>query len=87
MSGVRAWIAEARPAAWAIRSAHPSLDALEAVLDLHKPRDAHGTTVCAACSVDEPESGSEWGDDYREGAVFFIEYPCPTVLAIEEQLT
>ena len=72
------WIAEARPHAWAIRSGHPSLDAIEAVLDLHKPEqydDSYsGATgyMCEACLCDD--------------GVTYMEYPCPTVRAIETAL-
>lgn len=64
------WIEQARPQAWAISSGHPSLDAIEAVLELHKPvvtRYPSPTTYCAACHMYDP-------------------YPCSTVLAIESKI-
>ena len=65
------WVEQARPQAWAISSGHPSLDAIEAVLELHKPvvsRYPHDpTTYCAECGT--------WD-----------RYPCPTVISIESKL-
>ena len=46
-------------------------DALRAVVELHKPHDKY-ESVCSGCY--EEESG-------------FSDYPCPTIQAIEKELT
>lgn len=64
------WIEQARPQAWAISSGHPSLDAIEAVLELHKPtysRYPSPNVYCKTCHMYDP-------------------YPCSTVLAIESKI-
>lgn len=69
---IRSWIESVRPHAWAISSGHPSLDAIEAVLDLHKPT-AEGT--CGYCAETLTRDGGS-----------YYQHPCPTVRAIEEKL-
>jgi transposase len=64
------WIKAARPHAWAIRSGNPSLNAIEAVLELHK---ANIYGECCHC-VDT--SDAHWG----------IPWPCPTVQVITAEL-
>jgi len=48
-----------------------SIHALRAVVELHKPNDDE---LCEACRVEE--------DDW-----FSIDYPCPTIQAIEKELS
>ena len=50
----------------------PLHSALQSVLDLHKPTQGHGVTICEACSETED--------------ALFMECPCPTVRAIENTL-
>ena len=66
---INKWITEARPHAWAIKSGHPSLDAIDAVMQLHvsqfdRTYDADGEpgVYCDHCNVT---------------------YPCPTVQVME----
>ena len=66
---INKWITEARPHAWAIQSGHPSLDAIDAVMQLHvsqfdRTYDADGEpgVYCDHCNVT---------------------YPCPTVQVME----
>ena len=51
----------------------PPLNALRAVVELHKPLNSlwHKQIICESCQE---------GNDYP------ITYPCPTIQAIEEQL-
>ena len=54
-----------------------ALDALQAVLDLHKPVDVEPSeTICAACSNRLPNGRF----------MPIIEYPCPTVRAITDAI-
>ena len=66
------WITEARPHAWAIRSGHPSLDAIESVLDLHESK--------LDTSYDTLGKINQYCDHCN------AEYPCPTVRVIETAL-
>ena len=49
------------------------MDALRAVVELHKPDTIYGT-FCLAC------------EDGRCGNAQSVEYPCPTIQAIEKEL-
>ena len=49
----------------------PSIRALRAVVELHKPHN-EDSKYCAGCEVDDP-----W---------YWNEYPCPTIQAIEKEL-
>ena len=57
-----------------------AVDALRAVLELHKPRHGFGTTICEGCSDDPDDGWAEHPD------VMFMEYPCPTVRTIADTL-
>ena len=69
---INKWIAEARPHAWAIQSGHPSLDAIDAVLDLHEPK--------LDTNYESLGKLSQYCDHCN------TEYPCPTVRALENTL-